>query len=318
MASLSVHQLNADSTFLLTWFPTPAAPSDNPTTTARKVPGSFTVLIDPWLSGHSTIFHPKFALAGHTTQSVVGSLDDLKDQVDLIIISQGMDDHCHKETLCSLPADTTIPIVAAPKAAKMISSWKYFTNDVVRSLSSYSPSKSDTTFRIPITTSCPSSNPGELTVTNICPKVDLTGLHNAIGITYTPPASSPIPASTLSALYTPHGTPLTSLQPYISHHLRPLPGALPLTALFHSLNHESNPWILGGEICAGTPGALQIVRQVGVRNWIGAHDEIKEVSGLGTKFLRSRVFAEDDARELVEKEGCEVTILGCGGVGRFE
>jgi hypothetical protein len=228
-----------------------------------------------------------------------------------------MEDHCHRETLCSLPADTSIPILAAPKAAKMISSWNYFQNDIIRPLKPYSASKPDTTLSIPINSTSPSTRPGELTISNICPKLDLTGLHNAIGITYTPPTSSTSSGTTLSVIYTPHGAPLTALQPYVTHFLAPRPGALPVTALFHSLNNEANPWFFGGEVCFGAPGAVEFTKKVGVRNWIGAHDEVKEVSGLGTKLLKSRIFEEEEARAMVEKEGCEVWVLGCGGSQTF-
>ncbi|SMQ55268.1 unnamed protein product [Zymoseptoria tritici ST99CH_3D7] len=307
-SSLSVHQLNADSTFLLTWTSTLTINTTSTTT-------SLTILVDPWLDGTTTIFHPKFALTTHTSPPAVRSLAELQDTVDMILISQGMEDHCHKETLCSLPPNTTIPIYATPKAARMISSWKHFQNDIIQIMKPYNSTKPDTILRLPIHSEPTSQDtlPGELTLTNICPKLDLTGLHNAIGMTYTPPTTSPSTTpSTLSALYTPHGTPLPSLQPYITSHLSPLPGALPLTALFHSLNNETNPWFMGGEVCAGAPGAAQLAREVGVKNWIGAHDEVKDTSGLGTRFIKSTIFGKEEAKRLVEKEECEIWVLGVG------
>ncbi|KJX98766.1 hypothetical protein TI39_contig392g00036 [Zymoseptoria brevis] len=320
-SSLSVHQLNADSTFLLTWTTT-GIPSTLTTTTLNALPAStststsVTILVDPWLDGTTTIFHPKFALTTHTSPPAVRSLAELQDTVDMILISQGMEDHCHKETLCSLPPNTTIPIFATPKAARMILSWKHFQNDILQIMKPYNSAKPDTILRLPIHPEVTSQHtlPGELTLTNICPKLDLTGLHNAIGVTYTPPSptSPSTTPTTLSALYTPHGTPLPSLQPYITSHLAPLPGALPLTALFHSLNNETNPWFMGGEVCAGAPGAALLAREVGVKNWIGAHDEVKDTSGLGTRFIKSTIFAKEEAKRLVEKEECEIWVLGVG------
>ncbi|EOA89897.1 uncharacterized protein SETTUDRAFT_26219 [Exserohilum turcica Et28A] len=54
--SLSVQSLNGDTCFLLTFDP-PAAPLTSP----GLFPGSFTILVDPWLSGPSIILNSVFS-----------------------------------------------------------------------------------------------------------------------------------------------------------------------------------------------------------------------------------------------------------------
>lgn len=386
--SLTVEQLNADSTFTMTFAP-PFAPRAH----KHKFPGTFTILVDPWLEGDSTIFHPKFANAQHTEPSAIQSLADIASITDLIVISQGMSDHCHKATLCSLPKDTNMKIVATPKAASMIHSWKYFQNPIVHEIKPYSKDKGDSILRITIEPYSSSSAAGEITISNITQKRDISGVHNAIGITYCPPGTlltgadgqtvnladmtmmslsgkagkapvvknstkqpSPLSRSiarndttnkrtldndrpstshsnsdrranyekVLSVLYTPHGTSPSSLEPYIEHHLAPL-RALPVTALFHSMNTETNPWYFGGSVCDGAPGAVGVAKAFGAKYWIGAHDEPKEVSGLGTKMVQSRPCGVEEAKSMLRDVNIgggmaetEVVVLGSGGRRRFE
>ena len=369
--SLTVQQLNADSSFLLTF-----KPSFAPKNLKGKFPGSISILIDPWLDGASSVFHPKFATTYHNEASAIRSLRELKDEVDVVVISQDKPDHCHQETLCSLDRDTKTRIFATPKAAFKIREWKHFDNpNIIEEIPTYSTSKGDAgVIRIPIEPYSSSSAAGEITITNITTKGDLTRLHNAIGITYRPPGtvfttvdgtavnlsdlpmaarpgtlspasktirkkpsisvmksialrstSSPtdtrrLPSTTsdrrpntptsqpnlesaLSILYTPHGIEPSNLRPYIDHHLAPLPGALPVTALFHAFNVECNPMILGGLISGGAPGGVEIVKTVDVKYWISAHDEIKKNEGWATKFMSSKVYEVEEVTKLLREMG---------------
>lgn len=140
------------------------------------------------------------------------------------------------------------------------------------------------------------------------------------------PNMSPItPArpKAISVIYSPHGLPLSDLQPYIQNHLVRLTGALPLTLLFHSFDHAQNPWYLGGNIMAGMQGGAEIARALMARCWISAHDEAKDDRGLGTMRLRvKRMTAAEVRRHLWEgelgewllKKGwiCDVRILHTG------
>ena len=377
--SLTVQQLNADSCFLLTF-----RPSFAPKNYTGKFPGSFSILIDPWLDGASSIFHPKFATTYHSSPSAVRSLQELRDEVDAIVVSQDKPDHCHRETLCTLGKNSKTRIFATPKAAFKIREWRYFDDpNIIEEIPTYSSSKGEAAFtRIVIEPYSTSSAPGEITITNLSSKTDLTRLHNAIAITYCPPGtvlktvdgdtiklndlpmtarpgssippfktirkkpsiSSPVgivkatiprsptsptspststtspqrPStsfsagndsqqpnheSVLSVLYTPHGVDPSLLRPYVTSHLSHLPGAIPLTALFHSLNVESNPKMLGGVISNGAPGGIQLIKEVDARYWIAAHDEEKKNEGLATKLMSSKVYGVEETIKLLRMIG---------------
>ncbi|KAK8222113.1 hypothetical protein M8818_000283 [Zalaria obscura] len=353
--SLTVKRLNGDTTFLLTFNPQIA-----PSTTDSRFPGSYTILIDPWLSGPSSVWTPRFQISHHTDPLAVKSLAKL-DPPDLILISQDKPDHCHRETLCSLPRDSRIPILATAAAAKLIKSWTHFDPSLIASLRPYSTKKPSSIHRIPLPAYSSASAPGELTIAYMPQKHDLTRLHNAIGLTYTPPstltttpsghlvnlplsppaspssphsptsdrrtrsfsslrsrslenaaAMTPAPSTpgsrppsretekTLSVLYTPHGVAYAAIKPYITSFLTPL-NALPLTALFHSINTEQNPWFMGGKVAAGYPGGLEILRKVGACYWVGCHDEVKENRGLATVLIRSGRFGVEEVQGIVEE-----------------
>ncbi|KAL2428434.1 hypothetical protein ABEF91_008576 [Exophiala dermatitidis] len=346
--TLTVKHLNADSTFLLTF----NEAHENASTT------TFTVLIDPWLTGPSIITAPWFAKTTHRFPSAIQHLSELPREPDVVIISQNKPDHCHRETLLQLPAKTKTIIAAEPGAAITIRGWKHFdpgrvvavqkydprTNNQThnniksRSLSpslspspspspstSVSTSTSTTILRLPIPPLSPQGSPGELTIAFIPAKSYFTGLHNAWGITYQPPVSpsNHNPSNVMSIIYSPHGLPLSDLQPYIQNHLARLPGALPLTILFHSFDHAQNPWYLGGNIMAGVQGGAEIARALMAQCWISAHDEPKVDSGISVKRLRVKRGSMDQAimslcqgqtGERLKKNGwvCDVRSLGVG------
>lgn len=370
--SLRIQQLNADTTFLLTFSP-PYAPE-----ISKRYPGDFVILIDPWLKGHSSILHPTFQISHHTSTPALYSLNELNQRPDLIIVSQDKPDHCHRETLCSLPRDTLISILATPAAARKIRSWNYFEEDIVQIITPYDACDQESIARIPLEGFTSLCGEGEITIANVPTKRDVTGLHNAIGITYQPASTvltqslwscqdvggfnstalpgrefSSAPASpqrsqrlssnspglsneslgvmsapemgqspsyytngsltkpmfrekVLSVLYTPHGISTPHLEPYILHHLDTL-NALPVSALFHSLTMESNPWFMGGVVAKGAPGGVDIAKRFGTKYWIGAHDEPKENKGMATVFLKTKQYDADDAESLLNKNGLQQT-----------
>lgn len=357
--ALTVKHLNADTTFLLTFSPAFAPPHAD-----TQFPGSFTILIDPWLDGPSSIWNPKFQISHHTTESCVKSLTDLPEP-NLIIVSQDKPDHCHRETLCSLPAHSHIRILATPAAAKKIISWNHFKNASIESMQPYNASSPKTIQRIPVPSYTRSSAPGEITIAYLPAKMDVTRLHNAIGITYrapgsqttapsgtvvdlplSPPASPgssptvsrprtaersvsfsadpsgglltpppdtpstgqmhdfplmPTREKTLSVLYSPHGVSMSAISPYASAHLAK-ESALPLTALFHSINTEENPWFMGGQVAAGYPGGANIVRKLGAQCWISAHDEVKDNRGWSVAFIKSTRYTMEDVQKKLEED----------------
>ena len=181
--SVTVKNLNADSSFLLTFSP-PIALSSSP----GLFPGSFTILIDPWIRGASKILSPKFNHSFHTIPPCITSLAQIP-QPDLVLISQDKPDHCHEETLRTLSPRADTLILGTSTAAKKIRSWKHFAPEAIDSLKAYNDKNDSTVYRITIPPISSSGSPGVVTITLLPAKRDLTGLHNAIGITYRAPCS---------------------------------------------------------------------------------------------------------------------------------
>lgn len=312
---LTIQQLNADTTFLLTLaipFCTTVSQEHDPST-------DFTILVDPWLTGSSPIFHSSFAVSRHTTESAIQSLKELEKPPDLVIISQPKNDHCNRETLSTLLNSWKGSIIAVPAAAKKIRSWRHFEDRQIRALPAYNAKGPSTLIKIPIRTKSDNDAHGEITIANLPEPYDLSAVHNAIGITYHPPGPATRSTKPFSILYTPHGLTPALLEPYLTHHLHPS-GAYPVDLLFHSLNVEANPKLMGGVVSNGAPGGVAIAKMVGARTWVGAHDEEKENGGIATRWIRCRVFGVREAEGMLEGEGVETTVrrLGVGGVFRLE
>jgi hypothetical protein len=193
-------------------------------------------------------------------------------------------------------------------------------------------------------------------VTWIPAKRDLSKVHHAIGITYRPPctvlsslspmhyidlpmspppspgspmtiASSPrtlVPSpfndreKTLSVIYSPHGVSYDVIRPYASSYLVS-ESALPLTALLHSFDCVENPWWLGGNISAGSPGGTEIAKSLYAKAWISAHDADKDNRGWAVKLTQIAQHAVDEVKKMVEEgvirktlPNTEVCSLGAG------
>jgi L-ascorbate metabolism protein UlaG (beta-lactamase superfamily) len=76
------------------------------------------ILLDPWLVGPLVFGNqPWFFKAEHTVPC------SIPEQIDLILLSQGLPDHAHPPTLEALDHD--IPVVASPSAAKLVKKLGY-------------------------------------------------------------------------------------------------------------------------------------------------------------------------------------------------
>ncbi|KAI0404364.1 hypothetical protein F4802DRAFT_252926 [Xylaria palmicola] len=394
--ALAVKHLNSDSSFLLSFQPViPESLVDS------VEPRTFTILLDPWITGPSTILHPRVSITSHKHPACVASLTDLSQPPDVVIVSQNKPDHCNEATLRQLPAGGRTLILAEPASARAIRSWKYFGKHKIRTIERWQDPRitgKQSVIRIPVPPLQPGGREGEVTVAFIPQRHDLAGLHGAIGITYkspptdgltkqvpltqvhtppstpesyvqryndveprppvvtpigdtfllppTPPMSPVLPispslrsthsASTLivsptfslyspkfrpatssqnekpllppspyshsrpiSVIFSPHGIQYSSLAPYATSHLV-AEAALPLTALLHCMDSISNPWWLGGNICAGVPCGAEIASTLGARLWISAHDGDKDVRGLATGLLKTRRWDDDEIQAAIE------------------
>ncbi|KAF2121874.1 hypothetical protein BDV96DRAFT_482602 [Lophiotrema nucula] len=323
--SLTIKSLNGDTAFLLTFSP-PVAPISSP----GLFPGSFTILIDPWLTGPATILSSIFSISEQKNKPCIASLEELEQEPDIILISQDKPDHCHEATLRQLQQDCQSTILATPSAARKIRGWKHFRPELVQALPRYVEGEDQTVYRLVLPPMSPRGTCGEVTVTWIPAKRDISGLHHAICITYRPPCSvlsaslghyldlpmSPPPSpgsprtiassprtivpspyndreKTMSVIYSPHGIPYELIRPYASSYLVH-EAALPLGALIHSFDRVENPWYLGGNISAGSDGGVQIARSLLAQAWISAHDADKNNRGLSVKQTRINKSPLDD------------------------
>ncbi|MDX2099840.1 MAG: MBL fold metallo-hydrolase [Leptolyngbyaceae cyanobacterium bins.59] len=81
-----------------------------------------TVLIDPWLVDPLIFYgQPWLFTAYHVTPPRYSP--ETLPPIDLILISQGLDDHCHRPTLERL--DRTIPVLVSPTAEALVRSLSY-------------------------------------------------------------------------------------------------------------------------------------------------------------------------------------------------
>ena len=75
--------------------------------------GSKQILIDPWIVGPLVFGNLSWLFKGERLTP-----RNIPEKVDLIVLSQGLEDHAHPETLKQL--DKNIPVVASPTAAKVV------------------------------------------------------------------------------------------------------------------------------------------------------------------------------------------------------
>jgi L-ascorbate metabolism protein UlaG (beta-lactamase superfamily) len=80
--------------------------------------GGQRILLDPWLVGSLIFSNLPWLFRGQHTQPPT-----IPEQVDLILLSQGLEDHAHPETLRQL--DRSIPVVASANATKVVQALGY-------------------------------------------------------------------------------------------------------------------------------------------------------------------------------------------------
>ncbi|KAB5530468.1 hypothetical protein GE09DRAFT_1041441 [Coniochaeta sp. 2T2.1] len=241
--ALTVKHLNDDASFLLSFEPVFEAPG------AGVNVEPFRILLDPWITGPSTILHPKMSVTHQKHQACISSLTELPEP-DIVIISQHIPDHCNEATLRQLPATgTKTVILAEPTSARLIRSWKYFDKEKVQTIpkwDDWSATKEDNIIRIPLKPTIQGGEPGEVTVAFIPQRKDMMGLHSAVGITYRPPTTTAPDAGPLPSPYTPW-TPPASPRPRKS-----------CTNLFSSSNHNLPPPDLSPEPTPTSPGVFSL------------------------------------------------------------
>ncbi len=80
--------------------------------------GDQNILIDPWLVGSLTFGNLDWLFKAYRSQD-----RPIPEKIDLILLSQGLEDHAHPPTLKQLNRD--IPVVASTNAAKVVNQLNY-------------------------------------------------------------------------------------------------------------------------------------------------------------------------------------------------
>lgn len=93
-----------------------------------------TILLDPWLLDPLVFYGQPWLFESYHVHSPAFTPDNLP-KIDLLLISQGLDDHCHKPTLEKL--DRSIPVIASPEAAKVARSLGYTTVTAITNWQEY-------------------------------------------------------------------------------------------------------------------------------------------------------------------------------------
>lgn len=71
------------------------------------------ILVDPWLVGSLVFGNMNWLFKGDRQQPV----KSIPENIDLILLSQGLEDHAHRPTLKTL--DRSLPVIASPNGAKV-------------------------------------------------------------------------------------------------------------------------------------------------------------------------------------------------------
>ncbi|MEA5554059.1 MBL fold metallo-hydrolase [Anabaena cylindrica UHCC 0172] len=80
--------------------------------------GGNRILLDPWLIGSLTFNNLDWLFKGYRLQD-----RPIPENIDLILLSQGLEDHAHPQTLKQI--DKNIQVVASPNAAKVVEKLGY-------------------------------------------------------------------------------------------------------------------------------------------------------------------------------------------------
>jgi L-ascorbate metabolism protein UlaG (beta-lactamase superfamily) len=80
--------------------------------------GNKTILLDPWLVGPLTFANLDWVFKGYRPQE-----RSIPENIDLILLSQGLEDHAHPPTLKQL--DHSLPVVASVNATKVVKQLGY-------------------------------------------------------------------------------------------------------------------------------------------------------------------------------------------------
>ena len=235
-------------------------------------------------------------------------------RIHAVAISHEFTDHCHRSTLLQL--DPSVIVLAAPKAAALVRSWKRF--EGVYDLPVFQRNWKGELGGV-------GGLPAWVGVGRVQTSGDAFYYHSAVMVVWdqqATPTPTPVPVSSSSGstsiasttqsssnasdsdsdsdsagvsagsaeciIYTPHGI----KSPTLSSLLTARPPLRPLCFL-HGLHDVSIDW--GQQLNLGAHNGLAAQAVLRAKYWVGTHDEVKKGGGVVSWFLRRRTYTVQDA-----------------------
>jgi hypothetical protein len=177
------------------------------------------------------------------------------------------------------------------KAIDLIKSWNHFDKDSIHEIPSFASDWLGLN-KPPL--------PDFVSLMRLQTGGDFLYYHSAIVIAFKDPSNL---HEGQSLVYTPHGVPLSTDNPFAKCSPK-----LHTLALLHGLHDVQIPWagpfIQRGtqQLNLGAHNALKLQRQIQAKYWLGTHDEVKKGGGFVGMLLKRKVLTLQDA---LEKEGSE-------------
>lgn len=214
--------------------------------------------------------------------------------IDAVVISHEFTDHCNKETLLELDAET--PIFATKRAVDLIRSWNFF--EYVQEIPSFPKKCSDwrktSLHRLP----------DWLGISQMVSQSDPLDYHSAILLTFDLYSSghsvaTDAPPEAEAMIYTPHGIQANDLTP-LSNAYPPIKTLVLLHGL-HDIQISTQRLNLGAH------NGLRAQRICQSKYWVSTHDEIKRATGLITPWLYRNVLTLQQALDEERRVKGEIT-----------
>ena len=206
--------------------------------------------IDPWLLGEQVDGARWFSSQSHAMPTL--QITKIASP-QAIVISHPFTDHCHQETLLSLPKTTIV--LAVPTATRKITRWQHFEKLNILQAGSW--------------VSLPSVSGFEVAYFASTDFLDL--VHNALAFRF---------GNEKSLVYAPHGC-----APVLAQRIREEIGK-PVDVLLTTHTHYSLPFYLGGPVNLGIDKMAVCAKILKASTVIGTHDEAKHASGIVSKLAK--------------------------------
>lgn len=310
--------LNADTSWLIS-FPRSKSAQNDINKHGRKF---YHVLLDAWLSGEVVAIFRWFMTIAHAEPSYFKTMNDVRGQVkriedaagstsqnmddgevDLIVVSTYLDDHCHKETLEQCTKDTPVLTVATTAVLK----WGHFDNiELMPEVDLDAPE------RLWREKTSSKNLPEFLRIGQLPSGERYPAVHFAMyiaysGIEHTFDSNDSI-AETI--IYTPHGFYANRLQNLLETEQQ---GKSTMLALLHGLDPSWYP----SPANLGVQNGWEVALRTNAKYWIPTHDEHAVYGGLNGFFQTKHKKMWTDIKKTSDDEGKDIICRELGNGESF-